>query len=244
MPFPLAHPAAILPLRRYCPRHLSFPALIIGSLSPDVGYFSGHFRLGEFSHRLLQGSFGFCLPAGLVLVLVFYIARLPVVGLLPSGYRRAFLPLCQRPAGSPFLIVSSLLIGAWTHLFLDSITHEDGWLAKHLPVLRSSVPWVGQHRLMICEVLYAGCTFAGVAWLAFCYLRWLEKAAGSPVPTTRGMKWGCALLLASSILFIALASRGAHQLMGIVPAGIIIVLLVIGFFLATGKPFRQTRSLK
>jgi hypothetical protein len=96
---------------------------------------------------------------------------------------------------------------------------------------------------MVCEVLYAGCTFAGVAWLAFCYLRWLEKAAGSPAPTTRGMKWGCALLLASSILFVALASRGTHKLIGIVPAGIIAVLLVIGFLLATGRLFSQTRSL-
>ncbi len=152
MPFPLAHPAAILPLRRYCPRYLSFPALIIGSLSPDVGYFFGHFRLGEFSHRLLPGSFGFCLPVGLVLVLVFYIARLPVVGILLSSDRRAFLPLCQRPAGSPFLIVSP-------------------------------------------------------------------------------------------ILFIALASRGAHQLIGIVPAGIITVLLLIGFLLATGKLFSRIRGL-
>jgi hypothetical protein len=243
MPFPLAHPAAVLPLRRYCPRYLSFPALIIGSLSPDVGHFSGHFRLGEFSHRLLAGSFGFCLPVGLVLVLVFYIARWPVVGILPASYRRAFLPLCQRPAGSPFLIIISLLIGAWTHLFLDSITHPDGWLVEHLPVLQAPVLPVGPHRLMVCEVLYAGFTFAGVAWLAFCYLRWLEKAAGSSVPTTRGMKWGCSLLLASSILFVALASRGAHQLIEIVPAGIIAVLLVIVFLLATGRPSRKTRIL-
>jgi hypothetical protein len=244
MPFPLAHPAAILPLRRYCPRHLSFPALIIGSLSPDVGYCFGNLNAGNFSHRFLAGSFGFCLPVGLVLVLVFYIARWPVVGILPSSYRRAFLPLCQRPAGSPFLIVISLLIGAWTHLFLDSFTHPDGWLVEHLPVLQAPVLPVGQHRLMVCEILYAGCTLAGVAWLAFCYLRWLEKAAGSPVPTTRGMKWGCSLLLASSILFIALACRGAHQLIGIVPAGIIAILLVIGFLLATGRLFSQTRSLK
>ena len=244
MPFPLAHPAAILPLRRYCPRYLSFPALIIGSLSPDVGYCFGSLNAGSFSHRFLVGSFGFCLPVGLLLVLVFYIVRLPVVGILPSSHRRAFLPLCLRPAGSPFLIVISLLIGVWTHLLLDSITHPDGWLVAHLPVLQARVLPVGQHRLMVCEVLYAACTFVGVAWLAFCYLSWLEQAAGSPVPSTRGMKWGCSLLLASSILFVALASRGTHPLMGIVPAGIIAVLLVIIFFLSTVIPFRQVRSLK
>ena len=38
MPFPLAHPAAVLPFRRYCSRWLNFPALVIGSLVPDLGY--------------------------------------------------------------------------------------------------------------------------------------------------------------------------------------------------------------
>ena len=180
MPFPLAHPAAVLPLRRCCPRYFSLPALVIGSLSPDVGYFCD---AGNFSHRLLAGSFGFCLPVGLVCVLVFYGGRWPVVGILPASYRRVFVPLCQRPAGNPFQIVISLLIGAWTHLLLDSITHPDGWLARRLPVLLAPVLLVGQHRFMACDILYAGFTFAGVAWLAYCYLRWLEKAAGSSVST-------------------------------------------------------------
>ena len=235
MPFPLAHPAAVLPLRRCCPRYFSLPALVIGSLSPDVGYFCD---AGNFSHRLLAGSFGFCLPVGLVCVLVFYGGRWPVVGILPAGYRRVFVPLCQRPAGNPFQIVISLLIGAWTHLLLDSITHPDGWLARRLPVLLAPVLPVGQHRFMACDILYAGFTFTGVAWLAYCYLRWLEKAAGSSVSTSRGMKWGWAFLLAGSILFIGLASRGPAQLIGIIPAGILAVLLVLGFLLATGWLFR------
>jgi hypothetical protein len=112
MPFPLAQPAAVLPLRRFCPRYLSFPALIIGSLSPDLGYFSGPFRLDGFSHRFLAGSFGFCLPVGLFVLLMFFLVRSRVVGILPSLCRQALSPLCQRPIGSPFAIVVSLLLGA------------------------------------------------------------------------------------------------------------------------------------
>jgi len=59
MPFPVAHPAAVLPLRRYCPRYLSFPALVVGSLSPDLGYLFGHLHADWFSHRFWAGSFGF-----------------------------------------------------------------------------------------------------------------------------------------------------------------------------------------
>jgi hypothetical protein len=59
MPFPVAHLAAVLPLRRYCPRYLSFPALVVGSLSPDLGYLFGHLHTDWFSHRFWAGSFGF-----------------------------------------------------------------------------------------------------------------------------------------------------------------------------------------
>jgi hypothetical protein len=242
MPYPLAHPAAVLPLRRFCPRYLSFPALIVGSLSPDAGYLFAHLRVDWFSHRFLAGSFGFCLPAGLLMLLVFYLVRSPLVGILPTRYRPAFLPLCQRPAGSPFPIIGSLLLGAWTHIFLDSITHGDGWLVEHLPILQSAVLSVGKYRFSVHEVLYAGCTFTGVAWLALAYLRWLETAARAPGPGRPGVKWPGALLLAAATLFMAAASRGVHRSIGIYPAGMISVLMVVGFLLGTGRLFSQTRA--
>ena len=233
MPFPLAHPAAVLPLRRFCPRYLSFPALIIGSLSADLGYLSGHFRLDGFSHRFLAGSFGFCLPAGLVLLLVFYLVRSRVVGILPAPYRQVLSPLCERPIGSPVAIVVSLLIGAWTHLFLDALTRPDPGLAQYLPVLQNLMPAVGKYRFRVCEVLYAGCTFSGVAWLAYYYLRWLERAAGGQVSTARGVKSGCSLVLAVSILGIAMAGRGGDRSLGLIPLGIFAAGVVLLFLAAT-----------
>ena len=241
MPFPLAHPAAVLPLRGCCPQYFSFPALVIGSLSPDVGYF---FDAGNFSHRFLAGSFGFCLPTGLVCVLVFYGGRRPMVEILPASYRRVLLPLCQRPADNPFAIIISLLVGAWTHLLLDSITHSDSWLVKYVPFLLTPALSVGQQRILVCEVLYAGLTFAGVAWLAFCYLGWLERAAAPSTAPPRGIKWAGAFLLAGAILFIALAFRSPHQVIGIIPAGVLAVLVLLGFILITGWLFCQTRRLE
>jgi hypothetical protein len=234
MPFPLAHPAAVLPLRRYCPRRLSFLALVIGSLTPDLGYAFEHLHVALFSHRLLAGSFGFCLPAGLVLVAAIYALRRPMVGILPARYRRAIWPLCERPAGSPVRIALSLLIGAWTHILLDSITHADGWLVEHLAILRSALPWIGGRRLAVYAVLYAGTTFLGVAWLALVGLRWLEARDPSSLSKRRTM-WGWALLLASGILLTAEASRGPRQVIGILPAGIIAIVLLAGFVVGTGR---------
>ena len=238
MPFPLAHPAAVLPLRRYCPRHLNFPALVIGSLSPDLGYAFGVPRVGWLSHRFWVGSLGFCLPAGLLILWVFYFLRPRVEGILTArlnGSKDAPLEICRRPIGPPFPIVVSLLIGAWTHILLDSITHGNGWLVEHLAFLRSSLPWVENRRIGVYAVLYAGCTFVGVTWLALYYLRWLESCLGAPGLTRPGTKWGWALLLASGTLLIAEASRRPNQVMGIFPAGIITVLLVVGFVVVTGR---------
>jgi hypothetical protein len=231
MPFPLAHPAAILPLRRFCPRYLNFPALVIGSLCPDLGYFSGPYHLDSFSHRFLAGSFGFCLPVGLFLFLVLQLVRSSVVGISPAAFRERLAPVCQRSFGSLFSVVVSLLIGAWTHLLFDSTTHQDGWLAKHFCSLQRFSPSGGLHRL--CDFLYVGWTFSGVLWLALCYQRWLEKGRGRPAPTTAWLQWVSALLLASLILCVALTSRGAHRSLEIFPAAIITIGLVIGFVLVT-----------
>src|SRR5882672_6336607 len=70
MPFTLAHPAAVLPLRRW-PR-LDFVALVIGSMTPDFGYYLllPDMRLETHS---FAGSLETCLPVGLLLVLLFHI---------------------------------------------------------------------------------------------------------------------------------------------------------------------------
>ena len=234
MPFPLAHPAAVLPLRRYCPQYLNFPALVIGSLSPDLGYAFGHLHVDWFSHRFFAGTFGFCLPAGLLVLFGFYLVRRPVVGILPAPFRQTLWPLCQRPVGSPFGIVVSLVLGAWTHILLDDISHPDGWEMGHLPLLQSYVLPVGSHRFRICDLLYAGCTFGGVAWLAFCYMHWLEGAAGCPGQIGRGLKWIYAFVLGNSILLVATANRGINHSLGLTGMAIITVLLLIGFVLGTG----------
>jgi len=238
MPFPLAHPAAVLPLRRYCPRHLNFPALVIGSLCPDLGYAFGNLRVDRLSHHFWAGSFGFCLPAGLVILWAFYSLRLRMAETLPArlnGLKDALLAVCSRPIGPPFPIVISLLLGAWTHIFLDSITHRDGSLVEHLAFLRSSLPWVENRRLGVYALLYAGCTFVGVTWLALCYLRWLESCLASSAVRRPRTNWGWALLLASGTLLFAEAGRGPSEVMGVIPAGISTLLLVVGFVVVTGN---------
>ena len=233
MPFPVAHPAAVLPLRRYCPRHLSFPALVAGSLSPDFGYVLGHLPVDWLSHRFWPGSFAFCLPVGLLIVWGFYLVRSPLIEFLPGRCKELFRPLCQ-PLDRPWRVLPpSVLVGVWTHDLLDSISHADGWLVEHISALRQPVYWLGAPGGPVYDLLYAGITFCGAVWLAGCYLRWLGQVTNSPTLGRAAARWGCALLFGASSLALATAGRGPHQFLGLIPLGIVTVAMVLGFLAAT-----------
>ncbi len=56
MPFTFSHPAAVLPFTRLTPRYLNFAALVIGSTTPDMGYFLHDLRYRHLAHTF-GGSF-------------------------------------------------------------------------------------------------------------------------------------------------------------------------------------------
>lgn len=233
MPFPLAHPAAVLPLRRFCPRWFNFPALIIGSLCPDIGYSFGRLHVARFSHRLVAGSFGFCLPVGLLLLFLFYLLRRPVAQRLPVRQRQIFEPLCSRPPSSPIVIILSLLVGTWTHIFLDSVTHVNGWLVEHFAILRVGLT-VGSFQFQVHDLLYSFSTFVGVVWLAITYLNWLKRKAGTRDWILPGFKWSAALLLAVFALLLSVANHNLASWFMLVEIVILTGLLVALFFVVTG----------
>lgn len=230
MPFPLAHPAAVLPLERYCPRYLSFPALLIGSLSPDVGYLFGPLEIAHFSHGFL-GSFGFCLPVSLVLV---YGAR--ALALRDWSERVRWFSVLFRTSvwGSPLTIGVSALIGAWTHIFLDSLYHEDSWLVQHMGFLRTSAGFGAASPLHVYDLVYCGLTFGGVASVAWRYLRWRETSCNQAGKGTPVKRVGYSTVFAAGVLFFSLAAHGGGWL-GIAALAMITAVLVWGFVALTNR---------
>jgi hypothetical protein len=205
MPFPLAHPAAVLPLRRYCPRFLSFPALVVGSLSPDIGYF---FKGADsFSHSFL-GSLGFSLPVGMLGLLLFYGLRAMAARHLPVFHRRVIIPFSDEGPSSALVVIVSLLLGSWTHLLLDSITHSEGWLALYLPVLRTTIATFDHRRIRVCHLLWYGCSFLGMAWLFLAFRGWQEAHVSGAI----NRPWRTRLLEAGLVASLLLPIEVAHHL--------------------------------
>lgn len=234
MPFTLAHPAAVLPLKRFCPRFLNFSALVVGSIVPDLGYCFGPLHLEDLSHRFV-GSFLFSLPIGVVTLAVFYALRKRVVALLPERHQRVFAPICAQPIGSPIAIVLSLLLGVWTHLMWDSFTHTHGWLVRRMPLLQTEVVKIGGHRLEVCHVLWYISSFIGIACLCFAYEKWRNTANRDATPVSRQALLLHAALAGMLVLPIEALHHFAHNSAGFALIGICSTVLVLVVILNFGK---------
>jgi hypothetical protein len=226
MPFPLAHPAAVLPFRRYCPRFLSLPALVAGSLVPDLGYFFGPLRLDELSHQL-RGSVLFCLPLGLLALALVYGLRSYALGKLPKAYQPGVLQLPWPPLGSPGVIVVSLLLGIWTHLFLDSFTHKDGWLVERLPMLQVSIGSIAGRTVRVCSLLWYALSFVGVALVFMAFRSWQQAPSPAPAADSTKARWLGAILVAAAVLPIELAHHLLRNWLGMLSVAFMTLLLLV-----------------
>ncbi|MFE3191931.1 DUF4184 family protein [Nocardia sp. NPDC059240] len=159
MPFTLAHPAVVLPLRRT----LWFPGLVAGSIAPDLPYYLPVGVDAEFTHSLLG------LPAdmllGAALVAVAWALRRTVAGMLGKAITMT------RPTVLGGAV--ALLVGAVTHLAWDAFTHTDGAAVQHWEVMRESV--IGPHRVY--NVIGYISSLGGMLLLAGYLVAWYRRAA-------------------------------------------------------------------
>jgi hypothetical protein len=241
MPFPLAHPAAVLPLRRYCPRWLSFPALVVGSLVPDAGYALVGTKVGILSHQL-WGSLIFCLPVGLVSLGLFYGFRRKFVGLLPTPYQEALLPWCRRPIGAWWIVLVSLLVGTWTHLLWDSFTHNEGWFVQQLPALQAPVVVVGNRTLRVCHLLWYGCSFGGILCLFLAFERWKRTALRASAESSGKGMVRDGLVLALLVLPIELVHHLIRGGLGVLLVAAFSAVLVAGLVWKLGRSHRRAQK--
>jgi hypothetical protein len=182
MPFTLSHPAAVVPLAK---RGLPLSALVIGSMAPDFPYFIHFSTDSQFGHTL-AGVFLFCIPAGLFALWLFHaVLKLPLLSLLPISHQERLAPVAAKfrvgSARQLVLVLTALILGAFTHVVWDSLTHASGWAVQHLPVLRLPVLQTSRGTLFLFKMLQHGSTLAGASLLISWYLNWFKQAPSLPV---------------------------------------------------------------
>jgi len=171
MPFTFSHPAIVLPLT-FLPRQwFSLTGLVIGSLTPDFEYFLRMRIKSNYSHTI-DGLFWFDLPLGLLLAFLFHnIVRDRLFENLPTFLKSRFSTFknfdWSRHFKQNWLVVTiSILIGAASHIFWDSFTHDHGYFVQTIPTLQKSVDFLGR-QIPILKILQHSSTLLGGLVIGF-----------------------------------------------------------------------------
>jgi hypothetical protein len=188
MPFTLAHPAAVLPLRRL---GLPMTAMVAGSLVPDLPIYVGFQDARSFTHSPL-GVVTIDLALGMTGLLLWYVLfRRPLVDLAPDRWR-ARLPETVRVGPRVWLLAGpGVLVGAATHVVWDAFTHEGAWGVGRLAPLRESLLGVEVY-----EWAQHGCSVLGLAIVVVAARRyWARLPELPPRPDPLVGRWALVVAL-------------------------------------------------
>lgn len=171
MPFTFSHPALVLPLT-FLPRQwFSLTGLVVGSLTPDFEYFLRMKIQSNYSHTI-SGLFWFDLPLGILLTFIFHnIVRNSLFDNLPTILNSRLSKFKQFDWNSFFkkhwlVVTISVLIGAASHIFWDSFTHDHGYFVQTIPALTSTVDLFGR-QVSVFKILQHSSTLLGGLAIAF-----------------------------------------------------------------------------
>jgi hypothetical protein len=181
MPFTIAHPAAVIPLKKPLKKYGVMSALVIGSLIPDLVRLP-FISIERAQSHSLPGVFLYCLPAGIFLYFVFeYLMKGALIELLPVPVQRrldrdALNGKKALTAGSFFNVCVSILIGAATHILWDSFTHEDGFLVESFIYLRTRIFSASRYDSNLYILFYHLSTLIGVFLTIYWIIKWYRTA--------------------------------------------------------------------
>jgi hypothetical protein len=212
MPYTLSHPLAVVPFRRCCPHYLNFPALVIGSMAPDFGYFVDQFYAARYAHTL-PGTVAVCLPASLVVLGAFYLLCRPLCFILPQPHRSALTPLATTELTFSFraLVVAcaSILLGALTHIVWDSFAHDYGWPVQHFEILRTIPFHFYRYAIPTYFLIQLLSSIAGAAGLVVLYVAWLRRQPQATTGSVDSDTWRYLLITAIVIAALAISMAAA-----------------------------------
>ncbi|MCY0932128.1 DUF4184 family protein [Streptomyces sp. H27-H1] len=215
MPFTLSHPAAVLVVARH---PLVVPALVAGSMAPDVPDFIGinagrpvwwepFFNL-TYTHSL--PGIGIDLIYALVLVALFLLVKRPVLAMAPKVATRVPEPLGYGPGAAgvarrTLWTLVSALIGVITHLIWDSVTHYGMFFDEHFSFMRT--PVIG--GLDVLRLMQHVSSVIGLVAIGFWL--WRKWRGATAMPLSSSLILGNRMRLAVVVGLVVAGSMGAVQ---------------------------------
>ncbi len=190
MPFTIAHPAILLPLRHWLP----WSALAIGAITPDLEYLLKLRPLAGLGHSFV-GLVLFCLPVGLALWLLFHrLIKRAAELMLPESERCYTSAIAENPTRLSFTALAqvtfAILLGAASHWAWDSLTHAGRIGDRIVPNLKEPILTLSGYDVTLLRLFQHGSTVVGTAVLILAYARWRSRQKPSTpqerlVPTVK-----------------------------------------------------------
>jgi len=186
MPFTAAHPAILVPLKKVPEKYISWTALIIGSMVPDMEYFIW-LSSGSFLSHTRMGIFYFDLPMTFLLAFFWQQSavfvcrkRWPYLKAQYLHQRIEYFPDYLKKHWLKFTV--SALVGILSHLAWDSFSHAKGYMAVNVfPVLIEHISILGVYT-RLCYVVWYISTIVGLIVIAatmFDFKAVFRKRAGN-----------------------------------------------------------------
>ncbi|WP_340608398.1 DUF4184 family protein [Xenorhabdus bharatensis] len=173
MPWTFSHPAAVFPLK-HLPggRSLHLPALITGSLSPDLFYSVGLYGIATTAHNS-TGWFYTAFPLCLLIFLIVHLLSSSLSGLFPIS----FSPNKKSGYKDWIIFVLSLFLGALTHIIWDSFTHETGFFVEKNPLLQFRLfqSITNGQGVGVYKILQHLSSFLGLLYIVIIYWRYHKR---------------------------------------------------------------------
>jgi hypothetical protein len=175
MPFTFSHPAIILPLPFLSRNRFSLTGLVIGSMTPDFEYFIRMKIQSSYSHSVV-GLFWFDLPLGILLAFIFHnIVRDSLFENLPFTLKSRFFVFTKFKWNTYFInnwfvVLTSILIGAISHIIWDGFTHGNGYFVERISFLMKTVDLIGI-QIPIFKILQHSSSLAGGIIIMFTFYK-------------------------------------------------------------------------
>lgn len=153
MPFTFAHPLYSFPIKFIKPRYFSLLGLILGSMSPDFEYFIALEPYQTIGHTF-KGLLLQAIPICIVMVILLQIIMKVITVHLPSFLHIDVIAYCSikhfdlRNRKNWIVFLLSVVIGFYSHVFVDSFTHQSGYFVRNFTVLQHLYVSVPLYKLL------------------------------------------------------------------------------------------------
>ncbi|NSL88778.1 DUF4184 family protein [Chitinophaga solisilvae] len=208
MPFTISHIAIVLPFACRRRKYLSVTGLMTGTMTPDFLYFillDPYFSAGH----TWWGIFLYDVPLALLLTFLYHdVVKAALIQYLPgwAGMRIhhfRYFSWDQYFRQHYLVVISSVILGALSHLLLDAFTHGHGYFAGSIPFLRRNIR-IFHHPMEMWYLMQYLSSIAGLLLLIYFFFRIPKsmRPAGKPPRIAPPLFWLLAVLIAAAILWV------------------------------------------